>query len=324
MVNLNKELESAKTIGISGHIRPDGDCVGSTMALYLYIKKTKPNTDVHIFLETPPPVFSCIKDISDVEDAKNCDQKFDVFFAIDCGKERLGDAERLFDEAACTINIDHHVSNPGTGNYNYIVPDASSASELVYDLLNKDYIDEDIAKALYIGIIHDTGVMQYSNTAPKTLRTVANLIEYGFDFSKIIEETFYEKTYVQTQILGRALLESFLIMDKKVSVSQVDRKMMDFYNVDAHDFDGIVNQLRMIKGVDVAIFMYQLATMEYKVSLRSNGVINVAKVTEDFGGGGHVRAAGCTIRGSFHDVVNNLTQRIEVQYKEKRIDKRND
>jgi len=318
MVNLNKELENASTIGISGHIRPDGDCVGSTMALYLYIKKNKPKADVHIFLEKPADIFACIKDIECIEDASVCDTKFDVFFSLDCGKERLGAAEHLFDEAVCTINIDHHVSNPGTGDYNYIVPGASSASELVYDLLDPDKIDEDIAKALYIGIIHDTGVMQYSNTSPKTLEIVSKLISFGFDFPKLIEETFYEKTYLQTQILGRALLESFLVMNGKVSVSQVDRKMMDFYQVSPHDLDGIVNQLRMIKGVDVAMFMYQLATMEYKVSLRSNGVINVAKVTEDFGGGGHVRAAGCTIRGSFHDVVNNITERIEAQYKEKK------
>lgn len=320
MVNLNKELANAKTIGISGHIRPDGDCVGACMGLYLYIKKTKPGADVHVYLESIPDIFSCIKDSEYIEDAKDCNIDFDVFFALDCGKERLGDAERLFEGAKCTINVDHHVSNPGTGSYNYIVPEASSASELVFDLINKDEMDEDIAKALYIGIIHDTGVMQYSNTSPKTLRVVADLISFGFDFPKLIEETFYEKTYLQTQILGRALLESFLIMDGRVSVSQVDRKMIDFYGVTPKDFDGIVNQLKVIKGVDVAIFMYQTNTCEYKVSLRSNGVINVAKVTEDLGGGGHVRAAGATVPGSFHDVVNNITKRIDEQYRKLKID----
>lgn len=320
MVNLSKELENAKTIGISGHIRPDGDCVGSTMGLFLYIKKTRPDADVHIYLEKPADIFDCIKDIECVEDARDCNINFDVFFAVDCGKERLGDSERLFDNAKTTINIDHHVSNPGTGSFNYIVPDASSASELVLDLLDRDMLDTDIAKALYIGIIHDTGVLQYSNTSPKTLRAVADLLTYNFDFSKLIDETFYQKSYLQTQILGRALLESFLVMDGKVSVSQVDRKMMEFYQVVPHDLDGIVSQLRLIKGVEVAIFMYQLDTMEYKVSLRSNGLIDVARVTKDFGGGGHVRAAGCTVRGSFHDVVNNITQRIEAQIKDLKID----
>ncbi len=313
MVNLNKELENAKTIGISGHIRPDGDCIGSTMGLYLYLKKTKPESDVRIFLEPVADIFSCIKDIDAIENAKNCDEAFDVFFCLDCGKERLGTAEKLFDKAKCTINIDHHVSNPGTGNFNYIVPDASSASELVYDLLSKENLDVEIAKALYIGIIHDTGVMQYSNTSPKTLKIVAELIEYGFDFPKLIEETFYEKTYLQTQILGRALLESFTVMDGRVSVAAIDRKTMDFYGVTTHDLDGIVNQLKNIKGVDVAIFMYQLPTLQYKVSLRSNGTVDVSRISGYFGGGGHVRAAGCTIDGSFYDVVNNITGQIESQ-----------
>ncbi len=316
MLNLTKEITEAKTIGISAHIRPDGDAVGSTMGLYLYLKKNRPELDVHVFLEKPADIFSCIKDIDDIENASDCDTAFDIFFAIDCGKERLGEAEKLFDKAAKTINIDHHVSNPGTGDYNYIDPKASSASELVYDLLDKNLLDEEIAKALYIGIIHDTGVMQYSNTQPKTLETVAHLITYGFDFPKLIEETFYQKTYLQTQVLGRALLESFLMMDGKVAVSQVDKNMMDFYQVTSHDLDGIVNQLRNITGVDVAIFMYQLGTMEYKVSLRSNGVIDVARVCSAYGGGGHVRAAGCTMPGRFHDVVNNLTGLIEAQYKE--------
>ena len=314
MISLSKELANAKSIGISGHIRPDGDCIGSTMGLYLYIKKKRPDVNVRVFLEEPADIFGCIRSIDAIEDAKNCDDEFDVFFAVDCGKERLGDAEKLFDKAKSTINIDHHVSNPGTGSYNYVDPGASSASELVYDLLDKDYVDDEIAKALYIGIIHDTGVFQYSNTSPKTLKIAAELISYGFDFPKLIEETFYEKTYLQTQIMGRALLESMILMDSRVAVSQVDKKMMDFYRVNSKDFEGIVNQLRNIKGVEVAIFMYETGTLEYKVSLRSGGVINVAKIAEYFGGGGHVRAAGCNINGNFHDVVNNITAQIEAQY----------
>lgn len=316
MINLTRELKNAVKIGISGHIRPDGDCIGSTMGLYLYLKKKRPDAEVRIFLEKPAEIFDCIKNIDAIEDAKDCDEVFDVFFAVDCGKDRLGDAEKLFDSAKSTINIDHHITNPGTGNYNYVDPKASSASELVYDLLDRDYIDEEIAKALYIGIIHDTGVFQYSNTSKKTLNIAGELIEYGFDFPKLIEETFYEKTYLQTQIMGRALLESMLLMDGRVAVSQVDKKMMDFYRVTSKDFEGIVNQLRNIKGVEVAIFMYETGTLEYKVSLRSGGVIDVAKIAGYFGGGGHVRAAGCNINGNFHDVVNNITALIEAQYRE--------
>lgn len=314
MMKLSDALIGVKSVGISGHIRPDGDCVGSTMGLYLYLKKNMPDLDVHIYLEKPQEIFHCISRIEDVECAKDVTASFDLFVCVDCDKERLGDAKPLFESAKKTLNIDHHITNAGCGDFNYVVAEASSASELVYDVLDESLLDVEIAKALYIGIIHDTGVLQYSNVSPKTLMTVAKLLPFGFDFTKIIDETFYEKTYLQTQILGRALLESFLLMEGRVSVSQVDKKMMEFYHVVPADLDGIVNQLRMIKGVDVAIFMYQLSTMEYKVSLRSNGKVDVSKVTAFFGGGGHKRAAGATMEGSFHDVVNNLTKEIEKQY----------
>ncbi len=315
MLNLSKELENAKTIGISGHIRPDGDCIGSTMALYLYLKKNKPDANIRIFLEKPAEIFSCIKDIECVEDARECNDEFDFFFCLDCSKDRLGDAEHLFDTAKKTVNIDHHRTNAGCGDFNYINADASSASELVYELLNTEKLDKDIAEALYIGIIHDTGVFQYSNTSPHTLNIASELISYGFNFPRLIEETFYQKTYLQTQILGRALLESIMVMDGKVAVSVIDLKMMDFYGVTPQDLEGIVNQLRNIKGVDVAIFLYQLRTLEYKVSLRSNENVDVSKVCAYFGGGGHMRAAGCTLMGTSHDIVNNLTREIEKQYK---------
>lgn len=313
MINILEECKGAKTIGISGHIRPDGDCIGSCMSLYLYLKNELPAAQVDVFLEKPADIFSCIEGVEEIRSDFVSEKEYDVFFALDCEKERLGGAEKLFDGAAKKINIDHHISNKGSGDLNYIVPDASSASELVYDLLEKDKINEAIAKAIYIGIIHDTGVFQYSNTAPKTLQTAAELIRFGFDFPKLIEETFYQKSYVQNQILGRALLESILFMDGRCIVSSVDQKTMEFYNVGSKDLDGIVNQLRNTKGVDCAVFMYETGVLQYKVSLRSNEKVNVAKVAEYFGGGGHVRAAGCTMSGTFHDVVNNLSLHIAEQ-----------
>ena len=142
----------------------------------------------------------------------------------------------------------------------------------------------------------------------------AKLIGYGFDFSKLIAETFYEKTYLQTQILGRALLESIQFMDGHCTVSCVEQRTMEFYGVTSSDLDGIVNQLLNIKGVDCAVFMYQTGALQYKVSMRSNEKVNVAQIAQLFGGGGHVRAAGCTMTGTFHDCINNLSVHIEKQF----------
>lgn len=321
MFQLLKECEGANNIVISGHIRPDGDCVGSCMAVYLYLKKTMPQAKVSVCLEQPADIFSCIQDFDKINTTFQIEETPDVFIALDCEKTRLGEAEKIFDKAKKTINIDHHISNEhGSGDIDYIDVKASSASELVYDVLDKQYLDVEIAKAIYIGIIHDTGIFQYSNTSPKTMRTVAELITYGFDFPTLIDETFYEKTYVQNQILGRALLESILFMDGKCVVSYVDQKTMKFYDVTPKDLEGIVSQLRIIKGVECAIFMYEVETQEYKVSLRSCKYVDVSKVAEFFGGGGHVRAAGCTMNGTFYDVVNNLSEQIEKQIKEHEID----
>ncbi|MCM1388033.1 MAG: bifunctional oligoribonuclease/PAP phosphatase NrnA [Bacillus sp. (in: Bacteria)] len=309
------EVRDAKTIGISGHIRPDGDCVGSVMSLYLYLKKALPKAQVDVFLEQPADIFQCIKEIDAIQSDFHTNMQYDVFFAMDCNAERLGEAETLFEKAGKRINIDHHISNTGCGDINIIEPDRSSTCELLYGLLEKEQIDMEIAKALYIGIIHDTGVFKYSNTSPETLQTAAELIQFGFDFPKLIDETFYEKTYMQSQIMGRAILESIRFLDGRCIVSMVNKKTMHFYQAQPKDLDGIVNQLRIVKGVECAIFMYEVRPMEYKVSMRSNGAVDVAAIAVQFGGGGHVRAAGCYMSGTYHDAINNLSVHIERQLK---------
>jgi phosphoesterase RecJ-like protein len=313
-MKLDQLVKGAETIGISGHIRPDGDCIGSCMGVYLYLKKNYPKIRVDVFLEKIPPEYEFIKDIGDVRsDFKTDVKSYDLFIVLDCSKDRIGDAEPFFDSAKKTANIDHHISNKGTGNELYIVPTASSACELVYNVLKREKMDIDIAKALYTGMVTDTGVFKYNNTSPETMRIAADLISFGFDFGSLIDHVFYEKTYLQNQILGRALLESILLMDGRCIVSVISRQTMDFYGADSNDLDGIVNQLLLTLGVDCAIFMHELAPLEYKVSLRSNGAVNVSQVAEMFGGGGHVRAAGCTVSGTYHDVINNITKYIHKQ-----------
>ena len=141
----------------------------------------------------------------------------------------------------------------------------------------------------------------------------AKLMEKGVPFTRIIEESFYQKTYLQNQILGRALMESMLVCDGQVIVSVIRKKDMEFYGVDSRDLEGIVSQLRNTKGVEVAIFLYETAIQEYKVSMRSNGAVDVSKIAVYYNGGGHVKAAGCTMQGSIHDVINNLTGHIARQ-----------
>ena len=183
-------------------------------------------------------------------------------------------------------------------------------------MMEPEQISRAAATAIYMGIAHDTGVFQYSCTSPDTMRAAAVLMEKGIPYSRILEETFYKKTYLQNQVLGRALLESMLLLDGRCIVSVTRKRDMEFFGVGPVDLEGIVSQLKLTEGVEVAIYLYETGNHEYKVSLRSKELVDVSEIASYFGGGGHVRAAGVTMQGTFHDIVNNLTLHIERQLTE--------
>ncbi len=315
MKKILEELKDAKTIGIVGHVRPDGDCIGSCMALSLYLKNNlSKDRTIDVYLEPIPSKFWLWEEAKLVKQTNDNNIKYDCFIALDAGsKERLGFAETYYDEAKTKINIDHHISNNGFGEINHIIDNSSSTCEVLFDLFDEDKIDLEVAKALYLGLIHDTGVFKHSNTTEKTMNIAGKLIAKGVPFSKMIDETFFQKDYIQNQILGRCLLESILVLDGKCIVSTLRKDVIDLYGAVPADLDGIIDQLRITKGVEVAIFLYESKLHEFKVSLRANGNVNVSKIAALFGGGGHIKAAGCTIQGSAHDIINNLTYQIEDQ-----------
>ncbi|MCC8050545.1 MAG: bifunctional oligoribonuclease/PAP phosphatase NrnA [Clostridiales bacterium] len=315
MINLAQELQGVRTAAMAGHIRPDGDAIGSCLGLYLYLRENYPDIQAKIYLEEVPTAFDSVYGVEEISTDYSEDIEYDVFFCLDCADERrLGPADKYRKTARRTVCIDHHVSNGGFADANYIVPDASSASELVFTVLEEDKIPIHAAEALYMGIAHDTGVFRYSCTSPQTMQIAASLIARGIDFPSILSATFYDKTYYQKQILGRALLESMLLMDGKVIFSAIKAKDMKFYNVTSSDMEGIVENLLQTSGTEAAIFLYETGVNEYKVSLRSKNVLDVSVIASYFGGGGHVRAAGCTMQGSIYDVVNNITLHMEKQF----------
>lgn len=311
---LENALNSAKTAVILGHLHPDGDCVGSTLGLYNYLAVQYPGLAVDIYLDHPAEKFSYLKNFDRIRCEYEEGRSYDLCIACDSSdRERLGVFLPYFEGAKDTFCIDHHVTNKGFAAVNCIDVKASSACEVVYTLLDGEKIDRAAAECLYTGIVHDTGVFKYSSTSGKTMEIAGKLMDRGIDCTEIIDGSFYRKTYVQNQILGRALLESILFMDGKCVFSAVKRKEMDFYGVESKDLDGIIDQLRLTEGVEVAIFMYETGISEFKVSLRSCQYVDVSKIAAYFGGGGHVRAAGCTMSGSIHDVLNNLAPHIERQ-----------
>lgn len=317
MLNLSVECKGAKKIAIAGHIRPDGDCVGSCMALFGYLQLMKEQlqlNQIDVYLEPVGNEFHVLKGVDEIRHSYTSDEVYDIFISLDCGGlDRLGGALKYYHTAIKTINIDHHISNNQFANVNHVVADASSTCEVLFELFDEELISKEIAEALYVGIIHDTGVFKHSNTSAKTMNIAGKLMDKGIAFSKLIDESFYQKTYTQNQILGRCLMESILVLDGRCVVSSINRRMMEFYEAASTDLEGIIDQLRVTQGVEVAIFIHEYEPQVFKVSLRSNGDVNVSKIAVYFGGGGHIKAAGCTLRGSLHDVINNITPHIESQ-----------
>ncbi|HHV12909.1 MAG TPA: bifunctional oligoribonuclease/PAP phosphatase NrnA [Clostridiales bacterium] len=320
MEKINAEFIGAGKVAIAGHIRPDGDCVGSCTALYLYLKQNMQSLGlekVDAYLENFGVEFNILTGSEEIKHSYDTEESYDLFISLDCGSiDRLGNAIKYFDTAKKRINIDHHISNNNFADVNHVVPEASSTCEVLFSLMEEELVTKEIAEALYVGIIHDTGVFKHSNTSERTMVTAGRLISKGIDFSSLIDESFYAKTYLQNQVLGRCLMESILVLEGKVVFAAVSKKMLDFYGATHADLDGIIDQLRVTKGTEVAIFIYETDFHEYKVSMRANGEVNVSKIACYFGGGGHIRAAGCTMRGSAHDVVNNLTLHIEAQLRD--------
>ncbi len=298
MTKINEIIKDAKTVGISGHVRPDGDCIGSCMALYNYLAKNRPDLHVKVYLEFVDDKFKMIPNTEKIVTDGYDGTVYDLFIALDtAAKERLGFNLPYFENAKRTVCIDHHASNQGYAKDNIIEPKASSASEVLYDLLEEELFDCSVATPMYMGIAHDSGVFRFQSTTPKTMRIAAKMIEYGVDFNTILEETFYRKTYQQMMITAEIQRQAVLCMDGNCIYSYCTAQMMKQYRVAVNDLDAVVASIRNVAGIETAVFAYELEDGKFKFSLRSKKKMDVSKIAVRFGGGGHVRAAGFELEG---------------------------
>ena len=309
-----EQLYDVKRVAIAGHVKPDGDCVGSTLAVYNYIRKYHPEMEVELHLEPIPNIFKFLANADKIDSSYIEKEPYDLFIALDCGDEkRLGNAVKYFHAAKRTFCVDHHISNQNFADANYIFPEASSTCELVYELIDEEKITKEIAECIYVGIVHDTGVFQYSCTSAKTMNIAGRLMEMGIDFSRIVDKTYYEKTYEQNRILGQALVDSQLFLDGKCIASIVTKEEMEKYQVLPKHLEGIVQQLRATKDVEAAIFLYENEDGSFKASMRSSGKVDVAVIMMSYGGGGHIRAAGATIEGNAKEILEGIVKDVEKQ-----------
>ena len=313
---IDELLIEAKSVAIFGHVRPDGDCVGSTLGLYNYICDNYPTIQVQIFLERFPESYKILSR-SNEANAIYADESapVDLAFLVDTPSfERIGaSGENCIRQARKTCNIDHHISNPlNLCTKNFVDATASSACEVLYFLMDPDKISKDTAECLYLGIVHDTGAFKFSCTSPKTMIAIGGLLEKDIDFTRIINETYYTRTYIQTLVTGYVMQTCKLALDGKVVYSYLTPEDMDRYSVTPIELNNVIDTLREVSGTEVAIFLYPV-NGEYKISLRSNYVVDVNKIASVFGGGGHVRAAGGNSKETPESTVKKLLLLIQEQ-----------
>jgi phosphoesterase RecJ-like protein len=315
MMVLNEIIEALKNsneIIILPHISADGDALGSCLALGLALRTM--NKHVSVYTEEKIPyIYDFLPGANLAEVYKGGKIQADIVLALDTGDlGRLGKRIDIFNSARVTVNIDHHGTNPGFAVYNYVHTAASSVGEIVYQMIKMMGLDisVDIATCLYVAISTDTGGFRYSNTTPVTHRIAADLIDNGVNVADVSQRVFECMSLEKVKLMGSAIDRLELMFDGKVALMTVTQQMIDEAGAREEDCDGLVNIARSIRGVEVAALLKHAGKDEVRVNLRSNTDADVSAVASDFDGGGHKKAAGCTIRADINEARQNLLESI--------------
>ncbi|MHB1392482.1 MAG: DHH family phosphoesterase [Clostridia bacterium] len=311
---INRIKESNK-IAIMSHIMPDGDNVGSSLALYNALKKS--GKDVYFILDDDiPKVYRFLKNSDKVERPRQYEH-FDTVIALDCGDaNRLGTC-RLYLEDNFVINIDHHISNDEFGNLNMVDSNAAATGEIIYQIIKILGIEMDmeISECLYTAIVTDTGQFQYSNTTYITHQIAGDLINNGVNVSLMFERIYQNSSKEKVMLMKTALDTLEFYHNDSISCISLTQKQMEEVKAIEADSEGIINLARDIECVEAAIFLKELEPGKVKVGLRSKKVVDMAAVALKFGGGGHVRAAGCTIHGTIEQVKAKVLEAIIAEFR---------
>ena len=310
-------IDTTNSILITGQAVPDGDSLGSQLALYDILVQHNRQTgtidtlDIVLSNDTLPPshydFFPNIHLVTPFNDIK--DRQFDVGFILDSSKDRVGKVLPVLQKCRYTINIDHHQTRPpGNEDVSWVDPKICSVAEMLYNFIeHPDWnvsLNPTIAACLYAGIIYDTGSFRYPKTTPRTHQIAARLLETGIDFTKISEKLFLEKTFSKVRLLSAVL--SNLRRDSRGEIiwGTITQELLNTVNAKPEEEEGIITHYAFTKGVKVAVLFKEFSPTEIKASFRSRGALDVGKFAQKIStqGGGHPRAAGCTLTGKIEDV----------------------
>lgn len=311
--NVIKEIRDSKRSLVLSHQNPDGDALGSMLALGAILKKVGHVVD-HVTPDSVPEIYQLLPFANLIKkpDDNSLQKNHDLAFCVDCGSvNRLGKAKPLWLNAKVTINIDHHISNETFGKINWIEAGATSTGQLIYWLTKKFgiKITKEIATLLYTTLLTDTNCFANSNTNTEALLWGAELISQGADHEMVYRKAFLERSFKSMKVLGRALSDLTIIEGSKLAVTSVDSDTMKSLGATSEDTEDIADYIMRTKGVEVGVF-FREDKGETKVSLRSNTDFDVSKIAISLGGGGHKRAAGINMKLPFHEAKDLVLQKI--------------
>lgn len=301
-------INSADTIYIASHINPDGDNVGSLLGMYIALKNIGKNIKAIIIDEIPdnlkflPCLNECITN-------KNLNPP-DVFISVDCADlERLGDLSDLYKSAKVSINIDHHSTNTMFGNINLVDSTAPATCEMVYHLLKEWQVDinKDVATCLYSGISTDTGSFKYDSVKKSTFLAAGDLLDKEIDINNIGVNLYQKRSKQKTELLIKTLQSIKYYLDGKLAIVYVHDELIQECGANKGDSEGIVEFIRDIDGVEVAVFM-KVKSDNIKLSVRTKEYVNAINIVAPFNGGGHIRAAGATLDLPLDDRINDIVK----------------
>lgn len=311
--SLIEKIKSSKKICIASHINPDGDSIGSSLAMGLALKKLKSYNIKIAYIDSIPEQFKFLPGLELLQKI-DINEKFDLLMVLDCGDlDRLGAYKFLVEKADYIVNIDHHISNSKFGKINVVEETASATGELIYNILEamNVEIDKEIATCLYVAISTDTGSFKYDNTTPTTHKIAAKLLEKDIDLKKVTTEVYQSRSLKKTKLFIKSISTMELYCDNKVAIAEVTQEMLKKIDATLEDIDGIIEFIRDIDTVEVACILKEIGEKEIRVGLRSKKYVDVAKIAQKFNGGGHIRASGCTINDSLNNTKHNLLNEIK-------------
>ena len=295
-------------------MNPDGDTLGSMCAMYSMIyKRFKIKADMNIVSQIPFN-YRFLPNIDLAQRYFDPSLVYDLVITLDVAAiDRVLNSQILFEKAKCTINIDHHKTNPGFGMYQIIEPDASSCGEVLFNYFkaNNWEIDKDSAICLYTAIMTDTGNYKYENTSAKVFRAVADLVEAGANPNYIYKKCYETKTKNFVLFQNYCVNKAEFINDNKIAYTTVYKKDLEKFSAGDDYTDGIAETLRAIDSTQVAFVAKEVDPKLTKISMRSKQ-IDVARICSKFGGGGHTFAAGCTIKSGIKESINKLLKEIQL------------